>query len=50
MTKQQHTGRGGETWEWEETPEVIEALKKYHETVGKNKAIDDMLNYDTYSK
>ena len=25
-----------ETWEWEETPEVIEALKKLHETIRRN--------------
>tara|TARA_B100000925_G_C21979544_1_gene461649 strand:- start:58 stop:213 length:156 start_codon:yes stop_codon:yes gene_type:complete len=24
-----------ETWEWEETPETIEALKKLHETISK---------------
>jgi len=30
MTKKQFTGRGGETWEWEETPEVSEAVKKLH--------------------
>lgn len=26
-------GKGGETWEWEETPEVIAAIKKLHESV-----------------
>ena len=25
-----------ETWEWEETPEVIAALKKLHETIRRN--------------
>mgnify|MGYP003140693353 CR=1 FL=1 len=30
MTKRTFTGKGGETWEWEETPEVVEALKKLH--------------------
>ena len=30
MTKRTFTGKGGETWEWEETPEVTEALKKLH--------------------
>ena len=32
MTKREFTGKGGETWEWEETPETIEALKKLHAT------------------
>ena len=27
----------GESWEWEETPETVEALRKLHETVRKNK-------------
>jgi len=30
MTKRTFTGKSGETWEWEETPEVTEALKKLH--------------------
>lgn len=30
MTKKTFTGRGGETWEWDETPEVVAALKKLH--------------------
>ena len=32
MTKRTFTGKSGETWEWEETPEVLEALKNLHET------------------
>ena len=32
-----------EIWEWEETPEVVAALKQLHETVQKNR----MLNIDT---
>ena len=32
MTKRTFTGKGGETWEWEETPEVLEALKQLHRT------------------
>tara|TARA_A100001035_G_C27711142_1_gene467195 strand:+ start:259 stop:414 length:156 start_codon:yes stop_codon:yes gene_type:complete len=30
MTTRTFTGKGGETWEWDETPEVLEALKKLH--------------------
>jgi hypothetical protein len=33
MTKRTFTNSGGETWEWEETPETIEALKQLHETI-----------------
>ena len=32
MTKRSFTGKGGETWEWEETPEVTEAIKQLHLT------------------
>ena len=35
LTKTDSKGRE-ETWEWEETPEVIEALKKLHETIRRN--------------
>jgi len=31
--KKEHTDKNGNTWEWEETPETIEALKKLHATV-----------------
>ena len=31
MTKRTFTGKGGETWEWEETPEVTEAIKNLHD-------------------
>ena len=30
MTKRTFTGKGGETWEWDETPEVVEAIKQLH--------------------
>ncbi len=39
MTKRTFTGKGGETWEWEETPEVVEALKKLHRSVVNNRVI-----------
>lgn len=62
MTKREFTGKGGEVWTWEETPETIEALKRLHETVQTNvtnllhedmrrlKAQDDKMNYDTSGK
>ena len=33
MTKREFTGKGGETWEWEETKEVEEAVAKLHKTI-----------------
>jgi hypothetical protein len=35
MTTRQFVTKSGDTWEWEETPETIEALKQLHETVNK---------------
>ena len=35
MTKKQTT-IGSDTWEWEETPEMLEALKVLHETERKH--------------
>ena len=37
MTKREFTGKGGETWTWEETPEVTEALKQLHDRVRRAK-------------
>jgi hypothetical protein len=49
MTKKEFTGKSGETWDWEETPEVTEALKQLHDRARRAnlKAQDDQLNYDT---
>lgn len=33
--KKNDSKKNEEIWEWEETPETIEALKKLHETVKK---------------
>jgi hypothetical protein len=33
MTTRQFVTKSGDTWEWEETPETIQALKQLHETV-----------------
>lgn len=30
MSKRTYTTKSGETFEWEETPEVVEALKNLH--------------------
>lgn len=30
MSTRKYTGKGGETWEWEETPETTKALKNLH--------------------
>lgn len=39
MTKRTFTGKGGETWEWDETPEVIAAIKQLHKTSAENRII-----------
>ena len=36
MTKKQFVNSKGDTWEWEETPETVKAVKKLHETVKQN--------------
>jgi hypothetical protein len=35
MTKREFVDKNGNSWEWEETPETIEALKQLHESVRK---------------
>jgi len=50
MTKRTFTGKGGETWEWEETPEVTEAIKRLHDDMRRLKIEDDKANYDTSGK
>ena len=37
MTKKQFVADKGEIWEWEETPEVVAAVKKLHQTIAENK-------------
>lgn len=36
MTTRTYVTKSGDTYEWEETPETIEALKQLHETVKQN--------------
>jgi hypothetical protein len=33
MTERTFVDKNGNSWVWEETPETIEALKQFHETV-----------------
>ena len=33
MTKREFVDKNGNSWEWEETPETVEALKQLHNTV-----------------
>jgi len=35
MTERTFTGKNGDVWTWEETPETIEALKQLHQSVPK---------------
>ena len=37
MTTRQYVTKSGDTWEWEETKEVVEAVKKLHKTIAENK-------------
>ena len=37
MTTRQFVDSNGNTWEWEETPEVVAAVKKLHQTIAENK-------------
>ena len=36
MTTRQFVSVKGDTWEWEETPEVIKAIENYWKTVKEN--------------
>jgi hypothetical protein len=42
----------GDIWEWKNTPETEEALKKLHNQINRAsiKREDDQKGYDTYSK
>ena len=42
MTKRTFTGKGGETWEWEETPEATEAIKRLHDDMRHLKQIQEL--------
>ena len=37
MTKREFVDKNGNSWEWEETPETIEALKQLHNTSANNR-------------
>jgi len=34
MTTRTYTQKDGTTWEWNETPEVVKAIKDYHKFAG----------------
>ena len=38
MTVRTFVDKNGNSWEWEETPEVLEALKKLYETQNDTKS------------
>lgn len=40
MTVRTFVDKNGNSWEWEETSEVLEALKKLHETQNDTKTTD----------
>ena len=37
MAKREFLTSKGESWSWEETPEIVEAVRQLHETVRRNK-------------
>ena len=37
MTTRQFVDSKGNTWEWEETPEVLAAVAQLHKTIAENK-------------
>ena len=37
MTTRQFVDSKGNTWEWEETPEVVAAVAQLHKTISENK-------------
>ncbi len=39
MVTREFTNKGGETWTWDETPEVVAALKAYWAVVAENKRL-----------
>lgn len=41
MTNRTYTDKNGNEWSWEETPEVLEAIKKLHETATDTKSEND---------
>jgi hypothetical protein len=38
METKTHTTKSGDTWEWVETPEFLEALAQYRQLCAENKA------------
>jgi|TARA_R110001592_G_scaffold11657_8_gene57185 hypothetical protein len=52
MSKRTFNNKGGQTWEWEETPEVAAAIAALHQSIRsrKLKEEDDELGYDTSGK
>ena len=40
MSKKSKKNSKGDTWEWEETPEMTAAVERLHETIRKNKQQD----------
>lgn len=39
MATRTHISKSGDTWEWEETPETIQALKDLHDSVMNSKLV-----------
>ena len=53
MPKKQMIDKNGNTWEWEETPEVVKAVKKLHESsnaVKRKVEVDNITWTDVFDK
>lgn len=50
MTKRTFKTKSGDEWEWEESPEATEAIKRLHDDIRRLKEEDDKMNYDTSGK
>ena len=50
MTERTFIDKNGNSWVWEETPEVTEAIKRLHDDMRRLKIEDDKANYDTSGK
>lgn len=37
--KRQYITKSGDTWEWDETPQVLKAVKQLHKTIKKNETM-----------
>ena len=49
MTNRNYKDKNQNEWEWEETPETIEALKQLHETIKKVNGRRNILSFRNFN-